>query len=240
MPNHDYLPGVKVDLENYSQFLKSNYGGAWEANEISIMDTPKKSVLEAVLMLSRTADYVFITFSGHGEHLTGKGINETKICLNAEEDIAVYELNPRNKRHSVIIDACRTVRTITETKEKRALANQFSGAPYTVRSKCRELFDGAVAASEEGRTVMYSCDINQIANEKTGGGGVFSEELVNSARGWAVNKAVEAWRNVADVLKMDEAFKYASAATYKLSAPQKPIYEPGRRHVHLPFAVAAA
>jgi hypothetical protein len=241
LPNHDYLNGVTVDLENYSQFLQSNYGGAWEKEEIKILNTPSKYDLSVAMIMARSLDYTFITFSGHGEHVSGKGIYETRICINEKEDMAVYELNPGNKRHVVIIDACRKVRAIMENfSEKTALANALQSAPHTVRSKCRELFDKAVASSEEGRTVMYSCEVNQTAGEKTGGGGVFSEELVNNATGWATNKAKESWSPLEAVLRMNEAFQYASEATYRINAPQKPVYEGGRRHVHLPFAVAAS
>jgi len=52
LEDHENLPGVTADLENYSIFLKSNYGGAWEENEVQVMNTPDKSDIQKALLVT--------------------------------------------------------------------------------------------------------------------------------------------------------------------------------------------
>jgi hypothetical protein len=234
------LPGALADTELYKEFLISPFGGAWTDSEVQVLLTPSLSKVQGALDAAQYTDYVFIAFSGHGEHVVGKSLNETRVCLNNSEDMSIIDLNPRSRRHIVVIDACRKVRTITETIEKMARAMFASESLLPDSQKCRELFDSAINDAEEGRIVIYSCQENQSAGEDSKGG-VFTRALVQAGESWSVGTHRSQFgRGTRAVLGLDIAFEKAKTETYRVNAPQSPTWTPGRRMRHFPFAVVAS
>ncbi|WP_419470012.1 hypothetical protein [Candidatus Kuenenia sp.] len=75
------LPGVTTDMGNIKQFLLSNKGGAWRADEIVTLSDPSSAAVDAQIESARYKDYVFISCSGHGEHRVGKGLDETVMYV---------------------------------------------------------------------------------------------------------------------------------------------------------------
>ena len=225
------LPGARQDVYNYEEFLLSIEGGAWEQNEIIKLFNPAKAeFLRSVASLS-FADYVFIAFSGHGEHHVGKQLYETSLHLTATESCYVYEINPNNKRHFVAIDTCRAVVSVKQVLDERVVAMANAARPQITRQQARALFDETFASAEEGRVVAYSCKVDQAAGE-TPSGGFFSKSLVDESAKWAM-----AARSMA-VLSVRESFDLAQSKTYKLNAPQWPELHAGRRLHHFPFAIS--
>ena len=63
---HDDLPGARVDVTNWRNFLKSDLGGAWEDSEIVTLRKPASQ--EVDLQLNAGADgYCLVAYSGHGK-----------------------------------------------------------------------------------------------------------------------------------------------------------------------------
>jgi hypothetical protein len=233
IPN-ELLPGARRDVENFADFLTSLEGGAWENAEISKLFNPTKAELLQTVRYASWLDYVFLTFSGHGCHRVGHELSETSLTLTATESCNVLEINPRNERHFLIVDACRAIVRETETegliRRKMVLANAAM-RPTITREQARALFDDAVAAADAGRVVAYSCQIGQAAGESQSGG-VFSRSLVREAASWAYDAPSNA------VLSAKEGFDLAQAKTYELNAPQRAELEAGRRLRHFPLAVS--
>jgi hypothetical protein len=228
---YGHLPGADQDVARFSDFLLSDFGGAWEAEEIGILFTPSRGELEPRLEEASAADYVFISFAGHGQHVVGGSLNDTRIILNDSEEMFVHELNPRNRRHLVVVDACRTLVEIEPVAKLGSLAEAVC-YPTTNRLACRERFDAAVAQAEEGRVVAYSCGVNQSAGESVGGG-FFSRFLVEGAEQACIRSRERG------VLFVREAFSIAQTETLRKNSPQRPVLEAGRRIRHFPFAVVA-
>lgn len=224
------LPGVRVDLDHIKSFLTSNKGGAWKESEITTLVDPFPAVVKAHLKLAEDSDYVFVTCSGHGEHRVGKGIDDTVMYLNESDAISINEVNPKNKRHLVIVDVCRN---IVEIKRDQA----FAVAKATMESMSeshinyRKIFDDAIMATSEGRIVAYSCDLNQAAGDD-GNGGVFTQALLA-----ATLKHKPSGSQAYGVLDIKAAFDTASEDTYRKNAPQKPVFNAGRRREFFPFAI---
>jgi hypothetical protein len=225
------LPGAVLDVERFNDFLRSDYGGAWEEEEISILFGPSLKQVQEELAAAEDGDYVFISFSGHGEHCRSGSLNDTRLILTDSDRIFVYDLNPRNPRHLVVVDACRRVLD-TQTIVKLGALDEARLGPSTNRLACRKLFDRLVLEAEEGRVVMYSCDVNQAAGE-TRNGGFFSRFLVQKAR--AVCEA----SSEGGVIQVPDAFEMAKQETNLRNAPQRSVLEAGRRTRHFPFAVVA-
>lgn len=237
--NHDDLPGARVDVDNFKTFLESAIGGAWESNEIQILSHPSKSTLNAALKLASISDYTFVTFSGHGEHVKGKGIDETRLCINDYEEVAAYDLNPGSKWSLVIADACRKVRYIEAEERAQAFQRSLEGKMAKLRpnrQRCRHLFDMSISAADRGPIYFYSCDLNEGAQESATQGGYFSRALVDVAEAWS--DEVPAHRTPA-VLRSNQAFTAAANVTTNKNRQQHPQSEAGRRQVHFPFSVLA-
>ena len=224
------LPGVDVDLRSIREFLLSARGGAWYGHEITLLRNPNKASVNTELERSRSADYVFITCSGHGEHHVYNNFDDTILCLNKTEEMYISEINPRNKRHLVVVDACRKIVKIVllEKSLLAAKAYEFYESPEDL-ARARTLFDNAVASSTEGRIALYSCQKNQAAGDD-GNGGVFTQSLLIAGK--------ELKKKPTGIVDINEAFEYAKDMTYRLNAPQSPTINAGRRRDYFPFSVS--
>ncbi len=229
------IPGARVDVANYSEFLQSPFGGGWNASEITILSHPTKSNLLAQIAAAKYDDYSFVTFSGHGYHIKGRDLDESRILINDTEEVSVETLNPGSSRSLIIADTCRNV-TVLEEEVK-----QFSRALMEARAKlnpskegCRKLFDEVLAGTEKGAAFMYSCNLNESAGESSSRGGYFSRFQLDVGEQWGERQSQRA------SLTCFQSFSAASELTIsKSKGQQHPQYECGRRTSHFPFAVFA-
>lgn len=103
--------GANEDVHRFRIFLRSKIGGAWndDGQEIEWFINPTNQQLVAPLMDAADADYAFVLFSGHGNH-PPYSTNPllTKLAL-ADGEMRARDLNPRNGKSLIIIDACRKV-----------------------------------------------------------------------------------------------------------------------------------
>ena len=224
------LPGVTVDIKDINRFLLSDKGGAWRADEIVILTDPSAAAVYKQIESARYKDYVFITCSGHGEHRVGKGLDETVMYVKENETISINNLNPKNKRHLVIVDVCRKIVKIQKMDEIRAAMNAFMDSASKSFIDYRKIFDNEVMANTEGRIVAYSCDLNQSAGDD-GKGGVFTQELLASPRYFSPKNGNYG------IVNINQAFERAKKMTYEKNAPQSPVFNAGRRMDFYPFAI---
>lgn len=224
------LPGVTIDMRDIKQYLLSNKGGAWRADEIVTLSDPSSTAVYKQIESARYKDYVFISCSGHGEHRVGKGLDETVMYVKDNETVSINNINPRNKRHLVIVDVCRNLVKIEKMEETRAAIKAFMESA-AMPIDYRKIFDDAVMANPEGRIVAYSCDINQSAGDD-GSGGVFTQELLAAPKSFSPTNS-----NRYGIVKINQAFDQAKKMTYAKNAPQSPVFNAGRRMDFYPFAI---
>lgn len=226
------LPGVRKDIDDFKNFLLSDKGGAWKLHEITTLIDQSHFVVKSHIDLAQSADYAFILCAGHGEHRVGRNIDETVMYLNEKDTISINEVNPKNRRHLVIVDTCRVLVKIKELAmealAKSELRMDFSEAYIDYR----KVFDDAILNTSEGRIVAYSCDINQAAGDD-GSGGVFTQALLSTA-----NRFKPAGYGKYDIVNISQAFDVAKEITYAKNAPQSPVFNAGRRRDYFPFCIA--
>lgn len=237
LKGQDPLPGAVVDVKNYQRYLCSIEGGNWFTSEIRPLSKPSKcELLEEIRKAEQEAEYLFISFSGHGYTKKANpylfpalSVNQlTMLCINDTDEISISEINPRIKSF-LIADSCRTIERV-----EKAFASFSESLSDSVRSyretQARMSFDSAVQQAEAGQIIAYSCGINESAGEDKNRGGNFSAAMMESGLQLAGSGARR-------TITTRETFETARLMVRKLSAQQNPEYNPGRRLRHFPFAV---
>jgi len=234
LKDHRPLPGTEVDVVNLRNWLLSDQGGAWEPHEIVMFSNPSLIDLKPHLARQRGCDYAFTAFAGHGYMVnTDYGGHDTKLCLRDKVDISTKELNPGNRRCTILADCCRGLITDIPLDLIEAFSIRTkSASQFDERARYRALFDSAIMGAEEGATYLYSCDKGQTAADNDKKGGLFTFNLVKAGREWAGRQPKNA------ILRIDKVFATAKEATTAKEPQQHPEMPAVRRMVHFPFAVS--
>jgi hypothetical protein len=229
------LPGARIDIENWKNYLKSDLAGAWTENEIQILRKPLSSqVADAITQAA--SGYTFVAFSGHGA--------EGSVALNDyNTNCAISNLRPKGKKGCLIIDSCRGVEEATSTSAKIAAANEslqnFSASDLDyliISNRAKEVtsrnphlaaFVAALNHANEGIVEMLSCSKGQSAGENPRAGGYYTSLLMAGAKNW------ESIQYQANIYSTRDAHDYAAR---KLPKQQTPEYKPS--HLAFPFAIS--
>lgn len=197
---HD-LPGARVDLENWTNFLKTDLGGHWLDSEIVPLSKPWSSDFQAALTVPSDC-YCFVAFSGHGSN--------GSVALNDQfRNYPISSLKPKTEKGTLIVDACRGVAdpgaharrvklaSLTESLVTAVAVEALQGksvqfcsasdrAPIMNRSLVdhRSRWDEAVRASLRGTVEMLACAKGQAASEDPAAGGYYTSLLMQSAERW--------------------------------------------------------
>ncbi len=180
----NYLNGVSVDIANIIGFLRHDYGGAWEEDEITISpDNCAAEWLENYFYDTvDLTDYYLIFYTGHGAYDEEKG---PIYWLNDQESICNAWLQRRIGRNAatmLISDSCQVIERLRDgvALELRS----FSAANLNAnREKCRKLYDEALRSlPSEMFVTASSVSLGEEAAEDSKYGGYYIHSLLQSAR----------------------------------------------------------
>lgn len=198
----NYLPGVSKDLVNFTEYLKSDFGGAWEDNEIIIGKDWTIQSLEREITFQKAirVDYFLIIFSGHGYAIKDR---DTYFELANDEDLALGTLKRwlQFKKSLIIADSCRKYIEILEKAYARESLRFYSKANSPFRQRYREIYDQELQRLEMFHsTVVLSTDLNECADD-TDEGGLYSKTLIETARSIAGygSSGIYSIRNMHDI-----------------------------------------
>jgi hypothetical protein len=90
------------------------------------------------------------------------------------------------------------------------------------------VFDEAVSLTPMGRTLLYSCDLNQTAQDVNS----FTRCLIDDAKELA---RCDLHKRAISIKEIFEVTRHKPAIA---NHPQYPTYDGGRRRLHIPFAVS--
>jgi hypothetical protein len=173
--NTEGLPGVKIDLERFSSFLKSDRGGAWRADELEIyQDISKAKLVGKIIDWKKAAyDYVIVMFSGHGGQ-----IRETVLELNKDgEEIEESALRSIATRQLTIYDCCRSFPQMTS---ESLLAENTFAAYMKSESKVRARYEKRIMDAIPQQVRLYSCSVGEVSYD-TKDGGVYLKNIIQAA-----------------------------------------------------------
>ncbi len=172
----DYLPGVSVDLENYSRFLKSKAGGQWKEEEIIVLKKPTIQELKQTIGKS-SPDYSFVVFTGHG--FISSYDKEDKIYLR-DGDVSIQELVTKSHKQVIIIDTARKIENPISMGESFGL----NSVERNEGMDTRNIFDEAIAVMPNGILLLFSTQINSSSGDDKNLGGYFSFSFIKSGINW--------------------------------------------------------
>jgi hypothetical protein len=238
------LNGVNKDLYDIREFLLSDFGGAWEPDEILYFSRPSADQLRKRLSYEGyNCDYLVTAFAGHGAHDPQFG---SYIQLSDDETFLVSELEHQALRQLVLVDACRAVLHERILPPFRRVAGiEVGGFPdMDYRKMCRAVYESKILRAEEGTITIQSCSIDENAGD-TPHGGLFTQALVRHAWRWATS--ISNSSSVQKVLNAKIAFDTAQQSTWQIAyqqrRPQLPaingdLFDGSIRQRFFPFAVA--
>lgn len=171
--NTNGLAGVAKDLKNMTNFLKSNYGGAWVSNEIIELQNPTKNdVSKTVLNIkSDKPDFVIVLFSGHGAH-SGQTLIELNGNGELYEESKLFNLATRQIS---IFDCCRAA-----MEKSYALDSLSEVLNFADNSIVRAAYDERILKAIPQQVKLYSCQVGEVSYD-TPKGAVYLSELIASA-----------------------------------------------------------
>lgn len=237
------LPGARKDASNWSRFLMSNAGGAWDASEIRILNKPLLELVSYYLEDHRQ-DYCFVAYSGHGceiKHHSWDSRGTPTVCLNeSEQQVPLASLLPHGKYGTLVSDSCRghevlqkTAADFSDRGGSRAMSAEDSAGSFS-RILHRNAWNLELQHHCTGLRdilAMYSCASGQSADESPDAGGLYTSLLIRCAEIWyGISKAGMCYTTW-------DAHVAAEAIMKKVSPQQCPEYD--RLPTMFPFAVKA-
>lgn len=179
----NFLKGVSVDITNIRRFLLSDFGGAWENNEITVApDNCTSEWLEKYFSNAGLVDYYLIFYTGHGSYDEEKG---PIYWLNQDEGIYKAWLQDRigeNATTMLITDSCQVI----EKLEKGGIleSRTFSAGDLLIdRAKCRRHYNDVLRKLPKGMFVTASSvSPGEEAAESSELGGYYIHSLLHYAK----------------------------------------------------------
>jgi len=170
--NEDTLEGVLFDLEKYKNYLMSSRGGAWENDEIIVLNAPTKSKLKIQLLLAKAdgIDMMFTVFSGHGDFDdVEKGCR--RFLLNKDEIVWEKELWNIAKKQILICDSCAGLRSRNANEsllEEKRVSNIIKTSSNE-RLLARKKYDTWCYECENQLIRLYAAKAGTYAEDQDGG-----------------------------------------------------------------------
>lgn len=230
--SEEHLPGVRVDLETYWNFLNSDEGGAWDEDEITVLEDPSWGLAAANLLGGERFHFTLVSFHGHGAYDPHR--MKTQIQFGDGLLVDLVQLRTGSQRELILTDSCRTLQErIPEGRIK--IGADFGYEPNDQRrGSCRRLYDRGIARAEPGTSFVLGCGVGEAADESPDGGGEFSSALVGVCNAWSATRV----RSLASaVLTIRDAVGFTREVLSRRRVSQRPSYRGGRRQRHFPIAV---
>lgn len=181
----NYLPGIKIDKENYLNFLTSPEGGGWKEDEIMIYhNNCTKGALECYIKMYKSeTEYWLLIFCGHGYTDSNK---KTILELSPGCECSIDDIKNslEYSRCLLIVDCCRvSIIGIVESYTMKTNFFSYQNQTDDYIEKCRKLYnDELKKLSQNTFNIIYSTSINQFAQENDSIGGYYTHYLLYVAR----------------------------------------------------------
>lgn len=198
--NEETIEGVLCDLERYQDYLRTLKGGAWNDNEITVLNNTTKTILKTNILCKQAEglDFAFVVFSGHGDFDDIEN-GCRRFLLNKKEILLEKDLWNVAKKQILICDSCAGRRSKSscalESIEKKSqiLIETASGQRELARSKYEEW----CKSCDEQLIRLYAAKVGTFAEDKDGG--IYTTELINELRNAQTSMSIVGAHDIAKI-----------------------------------------
>lgn len=174
------ITGVLKDLEDYKNYLIQPRGGAWNEDEITILNAPSKANLKRELLSLRLkgVDVSFTVFSGHGSYNQKEQCRE--LLINKNETFLSRDLLGIAKREILICDSCSCIcnESIEQNSRMRLEAVNFS---ESIKPAARKKYEELCLKREPQTICLYAAKKGTYAEDDNGG--IYTQALLEILQG---------------------------------------------------------
>ena len=237
----DAIDGCKRDAERWEAWLKSKFGGAWNDDEVQVVNNPYPFELRSAMPSVHAADFAIVAFSGHGRIVQDPfGRRKQMITIGDGTEIEFTSLTPRAPKKVTSCDACREIHfappPVTRTKSAATFNLESYSEQYS-RAAYRMAYENLIESTDAGEYTMYSCSPNEYAGDDVLNGGYFTDSLLTAAARWSMGASSSS------ALWINDGFREASASVTAMARAkglsQNPIASSSVRSAGgYPFAIA--
>lgn len=195
----NFLPGVRQDIERYSAFFRSDFGGAWEDSEIESRNYgwTRMSLHNAIFSRRLTKlDYALIVFAGHGY---AERNGDIYFELSPNEEISLSEIKSylTYQKMLMIADSCQGYLDEPLSKSLNESIKAFStgGIIMDSRDTKRNRYNYQIDRMSPGTKTFVSAVSPGECAADTSMGGLYSRTLMDFTE-----KIIENVPNRADYL----------------------------------------
>lgn len=153
----------KFYLNYYYHYFRSNGGGAYDEDEIYVLEYPSTQELKQ-FTTNLKADFVIVIFIGHG----GTVDSNHHFKLNESEIIKIGQLHLNVKKQLILVESCRDI--IHEKVYAIDLNDKLPKFKYggkvrvpINREKVKEIYNESIIKSEEGVTICLAAGKGESA-----------------------------------------------------------------------------
>lgn len=189
---------TELELDNYfvslyAEYFLSNAGGAYNSNEIIVLNEPQSGFLSD-LFSKQKLDFSIIVYIGHG----GAKEDNQVFWLNEEEIIYPGQYMLCCKKQIIILESCRVIADEILTVDLKDKIPRFAEGGIVryrlTKQQSREIYDSHIKRCDEGVMICFACRKGESAYNY-----IFSSVLLQCAFNWHL----DATRHCA-ILPMDE------------------------------------
>lgn len=212
------IDGVLKDLEDYKNYLIQPRGGAWDENEITLLNAPsKKNLQERIVMFrNKGIDVAFTVFSGHGCYNTTEQCRE--LLINKNETILSRELLGIAKKEILICDSCSG---ITNKLSEHKSSNMIVENSINNKILARKKYEKICYDCEPQTICLYAAKKGTYAEDDNGG--IYTHSLLEKLQGTNTTISIVEAHDAAcplvrkRTLKGDGSYQEPSRQTTKVS-----------------------
>ena len=193
----EFLLGVKVDVENYQNFLLSPVGGLWYKEEIIVLlDEDVDEVYEVIEKIKDDKPhFAFVVFTGHGYYDNEEG---ERVLMLEDGELCESDLRGLAPRELLIIDTCAGMEE--EIYKEEAVEGLIKTAELI---NYRKIYEDAIKGCLPQEIILYASSPGEYS-EDTPRGGLFSKTLLEVAYNnnkFKILSALMAWKLAAENVK---------------------------------------
>lgn len=220
------LPGVRNDIHSFQKYLKRNESGAWDEDEIIVLENKSKSQILETIKRYSYYDYVILLAAGHGAVKESYGF-DTVLYTGQNEFISSKELEIGCDRQTIIMDVCRNIHyDVSESKmsiksfdsklENLMLLNSLQPS----RADYKREFNTKLLKSPRANFKFYSCDANESASDSPS----YTQVLLEAGLSRTTKSILKTHNNAIPIVKNNNSKQNPKSDTGRTLEADTPIF----------------